>query len=465
MLRQSHFVRLLLAASCLCAVADSQTAGGDDFHVYRDGPRITLTAQRLRLLERERERRSPRWENFEAAVKSGQLFTGVPSLEPGIAGALYYRITKDEAIGRKAILSLMTLGPKATPNVTDELRQLAIVFDWCAPLLTKTETDELAAKLELELRQSAAETPTVASQNARVLAAIALADRLPDAGDSILRDVVEKWWRGKIVPEVAAGRPAIARQDMYLLFEMMHAIRDNTKVDLRESLVEYFKMLPLEYIVGHYPSPFPGSQNDVRVPVYAENREPDTVEAGWSRAAGLALVAYDTNAVNHQFVQGWLMNDRFQMRDALGATYEFLWANPYQPGLSYATLPLVFHDPQTGHVFARSSWDDDATWIGYFDGTLQLFQNSGVQTLRPGTPLPRPLRIGTAVITKAVEPSTAKLRLDSETLFVLGLTPNATYGVEVDDQELDFLKTDVGGTLVVKAPEGTDAGIRVWRVP
>ena len=94
-----------------------------------------------------------------------------------------------------------------------------------------------------------------------------------------------------------------------------------------------------------------------------------------SRAAGLAMVAYDTNALDSQLLQGWLMRDRFMMRGSLGAVYEFLWANPYQPGLNYDQVPLVFHEPYTGEVFARTSWDEDATWIGYFDGRLQLFQN------------------------------------------------------------------------------------------
>jgi len=44
-------------------------------------------------------------------------------------------------------------------------------------------------------------------------------------------------------------------------------------------------------------------------------------------------------------------------------------------GLSYFHVPLVFHDTFTGHIFARTSWDDDATWLGYFEGHLQLFKD------------------------------------------------------------------------------------------
>ena len=183
--------------------------------------------------------------------------------------------------------------------------------------------------------------------------------------------------------------------------------------------------------------------------MYLHDGNPDPADAAMSRAAGLAMVAYDTNALESQLLQGWLMRDRFVMRGSLGAVYEFLWANPYQPGLNYDHVPLVFHEPHTGEVFARTSWDEDATWIGYFDGRLQLFQNGtpsdpaagrGSQA-RPGRdrrPSPAPLRT-----------DAAKFRLENETLFVLGLAPRSEYAVEIDDQELEFLDTDAGGTLQV----------------
>jgi hypothetical protein len=278
----------------------------------------------------------------------------------------------------------------------------------------------------------------------------------------VLRDIAVNWWGARIAPELAQGHAAIPRNELYALFELMHAIRDNTRVDLREAVPEYFRNLPLDYLAGHYPPPFPGPENEYRVPIYVATRDPDPAELAISRAAGFAMVAYDTNALNHQYVQGFLLRDRFLMRGALGAPYEFLWANPYQPGLSYQTLPLVFHDASTGHVFARTTWDEDgAVWIGFFDGTLQLFRN-GVETLRPGAAIP-PVRVGPAVVAGSASPEAARLRMNAESLFILGLTPRAEYGVEIDDQELDYINADVGGTLVVKASEGVDAGVRVRR--
>ena len=73
------------------------------------------------------------------------------------------------------------------------------------------------------------------------------------------------------------------------------------------------------------------------------------------------------------------MQDRFLMRGALGILYEFMWANPYQPGLSYFQMPLVYHDADSGHVFARSSWDEDATeTLVRFD----LSEQGGITTVR-----------------------------------------------------------------------------------
>jgi hypothetical protein len=294
------------------------------------------------------------------------------------------------------------------------------------------------------------------------LAAVALADNLPDHGEAILRKLIQEWWRNGIVKRIQKGEPAIPREQIYALYEMMHVIRDNLKIDLRESASAYFKSLPVDHIAGHYPAPFEAPENEYRVPVYAREGEPDLTDAAMSRAAELAMVAYDSNALESQFLQGWLMQDRFLMRGALGSVYEFFWANPYQPGLSYFHIPLVFHDADTGHVFARTSWDEDATWIGYFDGHLQFFQDGHLQSMRPGAAT-RPVHVGDAVLMSAADPEAARFRADVEAIFLLNLTPRTHYDVEVDDEELSETDTDVGGTLVLSFPEGTDAGVRVRR--
>ena len=417
----------------------------EDYHVFSDGPRLLLTKQRLRLLQRERDRQSMRWEQLDALVSGG-----APMPEQGLAWALYYQVAKNQPAGRKAVE--WALDEKHT-----DTRELALIFDWCSPLMTKSQADRVAAKLEKSL---AVDSGEVSKQSARALAAIALADRLPDQGEAVLKKIIQGWWRGT----VAKNPSLIPREQVYALYEMMHAIRDNLKIELRESAPGYFKTLPTDHLVAHYPSPLEAAENEYRVPVYVRDGEPDIADAVFSRAAELAMVAYDNNAADSQYLQGWLMQDRFLMRGGLGVVYEFLWANPYQPGLSYFQMPLVFHDAASGHVFARSSWDEDATWIGFFDGHLQLFRKGQVETLKPGAEFPA-MHIGDAVLVKGRDPE-YQFRADGEALFVLGLSPRAAYDVEVDDREMSELETDAGGTLVVALPappEGStiDSGARL----
>jgi hypothetical protein len=429
-------VRFLLAFLYLASLGHAQDADEEDFHVFTDAPRLLLTKQRLRLLQREKDRQSMRWIQFDSLLSGG-----APMPEQGLAWALYYQVAKNPAAGRKAL-------EWAADEKHTDARQLALIFDWCSPLMSKPQSDRLAAKLEKSLAGGL--SGDIALQNGRALAAIALADRLPDQGEAVLRGIVQQWWGAGL----AKNPRAIPREQIYLLYEMMHAVRDNLKIDMRHFAFDYFKMMPTDHLVGHYPSPLEAPENEFRVPIYIRDGEPNLTDAVFSRAAELAMVAYDPNAADSQYLQGWLMQDRFLMRGALGIVYEFMWANPYQPGLSYFQMPLVFHDGASGHVFARSSWDEDATWIGFFDGHLQLFRDGHIESLRPGATI-APIHIGDAVLMSGRDPQ-FQFRADGEALFVLGLAPKTPYDVEIDNEELAEYTTDSGGTLVISLPPRTD---------
>jgi hypothetical protein len=438
------------------AQSATQNTSDEDFGVYTDAPRLLLTKARLRLLQRERERKSMRWEQFDALVAGGAAMP-----EPGFAWALYYRVaagTESAAvIGRKAVD--WALSDQAKADQDRDLRQLALVFDWCGPLMTAQQSERLAAKIQRAITTGPA--PVFAKQAAQVLAAIAIADALPDHGAAALKNIIDAW-KKDIAKKLEAGEPAIPRVQVYSLLEMLHAIRDNLKSDLREDAPKYFKALPTYHLVSHYPMTFSGPENEYRVPVYVRDGEPDLTDAAYSRAAELAMVAYDANEAENQFLQGWLMQDRFLMRGALGVPYEFLWANPYQPGLSYFHAPLLFHDGTTGNLFARTSWDEDAEWLGYFDGHMQVFRDGKIQSLKPGSTTP-PVHIGDAVVVTISDRDNPRFKVEGEAMFVLGLARHAVYDVEVDDQELWEAETDNGGTMVFSFPEGLEAGVRMRR--
>jgi hypothetical protein len=427
-----------------------QTGIDEDFHIYTDSPRLLLTHTRLRMLQRERERKSMRWEQFDSLMSGG-----APMPEPGFAWALDYQVARNQSAAKKAIDWALD----DAPGDKKDLRQLALVFDWCSAAMTDSQTDRLAKKIEQAM---AAPASDARGESARALAAIAIADRLEDHGEAVLKSVVVDWWRGRIARRLDAGEPAVPREQIYALYEMMHAIRDNLKIDLRESAPAYFKDLPVDHLTGHYPAAMQAGENEYRVPIYAREGEPSATDATLSRAAELAMVAYDANALNSQYLQGWLMQDRFLMRSGFGIVYEFLWANPYQPGLSYFQMPLIFHDGATGHVFARTSWDENATWVGYFDGHLQLFRDGQIESLRAGAKV-KPVRIAGALILSAENQEAAKFEANAEAVFVLNLAPHAVYDVEVDDEEMREVDTDAGGTLVLAFPENTDTGVRIHR--
>jgi len=424
-----------------------QPAADEGYRVYTESPRLLLGPQRLRLLKRERERKSMRWEHFETLMAGGARMP-----EPGLALGLYAIVTGSAPHSRRAIEWAMQ--PSATVQHT------AMIYDWLRPSLTPAQAKALESRLA-----RAASTPSdkLTGIRDRVYAAIALGDADAKLSEKVLREVVVDWWRGKLTPALAAGKPVVARTELYPFFEILHVIRDNLHLDLREDALDYFKRLPGNYLLGHYPAPFPAAENEYRIPAYPGPGDPDVSGAVFSRAAGLAMVAYDNNARDSQFLQGWLLMDHFLLRGALGVPYEFMWANPYQPGLSYFHFGLRHHDPRTGELLLRSSWEDDATWFGVVKGQFQLFTGGKITLMNPKLKQPV-IEIGPSRLILA--PERLQFRMQAEEAgmtYVLGLDPRTRYNVEVDDEEMYDADTDPGGTLTVPMTAGMNAGVRLLK--
>jgi hypothetical protein len=438
------------AFGCICVTLAAQTPD-EPVAVYTEHPRLFLRAQRIRLLKRERERASPRWQQFETLVVGG-----APMEERGFAWALYFQVAGKPEFGRKAIVWALT--PSA------DLRQQALVFDWCQDLLTEPERRDLTARLAKGIVETA--DPAIPAVRSRTLAAIALYDHAPEA-QGALDAIVHQWWERRMVPPLRGGQSVVARDDAYALWELLHAVRDNTNVDLRESVPRFFKDFPIEHLLGHYPGTYDAAENEYRIGVTIRTGEPDLQAAALSRAAELAMVALDVNAAESQVLQGWLMHDRFMLRGTYGAPYEFLWANPYQPGLSYYHVPLIYHNADFGKLFVRSSWDDDAEWFGYFDGVTQMFSKGhltplGAQMNAPNAP---PVSLTEATICFARRARKFRLTLDEEAaVFLLGLEPGHTYQVEIDDEEIFEAGTDRGGILELDVPRGKPVGVRIKEI-
>jgi hypothetical protein len=326
--------------------------------------------------------------------------------------------------------------------------------------MNQAQQKELADRLQKGMAETASDE-SVGAVRSRALAAVVLYDHVPQAPQRELERVVRTWWLGRMAPALKAGRSAVPREDAYALYELLHALRDNTNVDLREACPAFFKDFPIDHLMSYYPALYPAPENDYYIGAAGKPGDPDLRQAVLSRAAELAMVAYDTNAPESQVLQGWLTHDLFMMRGGFGIPYEFLWANPYQPGLSYYHVPLVYYNPEFGRLFVRSSWDDSAMWFGAFDGVMQFFQDGRVTVLNPQLNQ-APLALTEALVYFGHGTRKFQVTLDEEqAVFIVGLEPRHTYIVEVDDEEMFEAATDTGGILaLLDVPKGRPIGIR-----
>jgi hypothetical protein len=430
-------IACLLAQSAANANQDSDAP---TYKIYTEHPRLFLRTSRMRLLKRERERKSLRWEQFDTLFRANAPFP-----QPGFANALYFSVAGDRSAGRQAVTWALA-NKDISPN---GLYQVALVYDWCQEIVSETEKKKLEITLEKAMSSPGVSLDAV---RIRLAAAVALGS---EAG---VQKFFERDWKPRI-EALRAGKNVISREEVFPLYEILHLVQDNLQLDLREQYPKYFKDLPMVHLMSYYPAPFPAAESEYRIPATRNLKEPDLEQAALSRTAELEIVAFDSNSPESQVLQGWLMNDRFLMRGMFGITYEFLWANPYQPGLSYYHVPLVYHDELFGRLFVRSSWEDDATWAGFFDGQLQLFRDGAVTFLNPEISRePLDLEEATLFFGRDVH----KVQLPAKEVndaFIVGVDPNRNYRVEIDDEELWEVKSDPGGILYFPGLRG-NVGLR-----
>jgi hypothetical protein len=270
-----------------------------------------------------------------------------------------------------------------------------------------------------------------------------------------------------MAPKLAGSTTEIPRKDVYALMEILHVLRDNFRFDLRDAAPGYFKELPVFHILSYYPAPYPAPENEYRIPFFTSDGDPDLTLAAMSRAAELAMVAYDANLPENQFLQGWLIQDRFLLKGAFGIPYEFFWANPYQPGLSFHYMPNLFHDKRTGRLFVRANWDEDSSYFCFYEGQVQFFQEGkrrilrmrsntapvdvgGVRLLFGQTPMK--LTVDPAASPEDARPADEPRRDPKLYYFLVGLKPNAKFDLEIDDQELAETVSDAGGIVALEFP-------------
>jgi len=356
-------LRVLLLAVCL---APSSLLAQAEFRIYTDSPRIFLREDRLRRLQRDVERETSRWRGLaDRLAQPGSL-----SEEP-FALALAYQARGDQALGRKAVEWALAKAGAAWTEPND-LRQAAIVFDWCGNLLSEAEKSRLISSLA----RAAGDASHLAGTElgwvrAGLMTSIALGGEWEGSEEAIGR-FLNGQWRSDIAPALLEGKLVDDAEKLVTLLEIAIAWRDNLESDLWKDAPRAFQSLPPSRLLSYYKPAIDSPEGLVRPPTILPPSADPVRQAMFGRIAEMMLVAYDNSAPSAQFLQGWLRNDRFTLRGPYGAPYELLWLNRYLPGLSPNSAPPVAYDELRGRVFGRQGWDEGDLWIGYWDNRFHL---------------------------------------------------------------------------------------------
>lgn len=287
-------------------------------------PKLLLTTQLLRRLERDRTRQTVRWLNFENRVNS------VPdSPERGFELALYYAVTHDEKRGREAVAWALTQKYGS--------RQVALIIDWCRELISPEDKAELASRPIL-----VAVVGRVAENVTRDLLFSALVRH---------QDIEPQIAQWKEMLRYLQNGYSFDGNTIYAICEYLVAVRYSQHIDLRKEDANFFSGLPVEFLLSLKP---------------AQVKHPDWI----THIAALALIALDPNLESSQFLQGWALEDSQMIREGPGVAYELLWADPYLPGVGYENLDPWTYDTN-GRLFARRSWNSDACWISISSAGVQ----------------------------------------------------------------------------------------------
>ncbi len=281
--------------------------------VAAHSPKLLLSSQRLRRLQRDRDRQTVRWMNFEARVQSAP-----DSRERGFELALYSAITHDSASARQAVEWAI-----AHPC---QRRQVALVLDWLAASISAAERNQLLA----------ADCPATTGPEA---ARDALFLEIANGEDT--DELVEKTAKPLLADLQKEGWQDGAK--LYAALEYLYAVRSADRIDLREEAHQFFSVLPAALLLSLKPDQL--DHPDWRLHI-----------------AALALIDLDPNLNTSQYLQGWAIGDRQMIQQGDGVAYELLWADPYLPGVGYENLDPWFYDP-AGELYARSDWNRDACWI------------------------------------------------------------------------------------------------------
>ena len=444
-----------LACSLLAICA--QVLAQADFRVYQDHPRLFLEPDRLARLRKDVDRQSLRWRSLRDLVDSAAAFPEQPLVD-----ALRYQVEGDDEAGGRAVAWSDRLAADGISTAA-ELRLAALVYDWCRdrfePAARDSARDAIARAVGDLLPRASLDVGLV---RGAILASIALAGDW-EGSEPALGALLNAHWDREVRPALESGGLTDDGASLVAVLETSLAVRHNLEIDLLRPASQALAALVRTRLLSYYPADVRAAGGVAHRPsrVGADERAA-AAEAPLYRLAEMLLVAYESNLREFQFVQGWIRDDNYRLQSPLFAPYEFLWVNPYLPGLTARSAPLVAYDPVRGRLYGRRSWDRPTTWVGFADRRLEVLDEGGLSSASTLGGLP-PMYFPEAVLVPVEPPARIFLKWEppgqeppeNAWIFLLGLRPFETYGLKVGRREARLVEAGAGGVVVLRADPTT----------
>jgi hypothetical protein len=213
-----------------------------------------------------------------------------------------------------------------------EYRQSALVATWCEAAINANDRKAILAS-------PPPENPGKPFTSARDKLFLQIA-----RGEASKGSIRAQWAR--LLPLIQRD-PRVCLPEFYALFEFLDVADKSFRMDLRQDDGEIFGKIPSIFLLSL-------SSGQIEKPDWQ------------TRIAALMMVSLDPNLQGSSFVQSWAMEDPKTVHQGPGVAYEFLWANPYLPGLGFYNMQPWVYDESSGLLLARTSWDAGACRVAAF---------------------------------------------------------------------------------------------------
>ena len=443
---------------CALLACCGQASGQAEFRVYEEHPRIFLDPARLTRLSKEVDRESLRWRALRAHVDAGTVFPEQPLVD-----ALRFQVEGSAAAAERAVEWSRQLAEDGIATASD-LRLAALVYDWCHPRFgaaAKAAVRDAMAGAVSEVLPQASLDPGLL--RAAILASISLAGDWAGS-EAALSELLGTHWESEIRPSLERGGLSDDGADLIAILETSLTVRRNLDTDLLRPAAQALAALVRTRLLGYYPLDIETSEGLARRPSrFGTDEELASVQAPLYRIADMLLVAYESNLREFQFLQGLVHDDHYLLRSPMAVPYEFLWVNPYLPGLTPQSAPMLAHDRVRGRLYARLGWQRPSTWIGYAHGRLQVLAGDELSASEDFDSLP-PMFFPDAAVVPVVPPARVVLSWpggrggapETAAIYFIGLQEGETYSLRVGGRDARLVQAGKGGIFVLR----TDANSR-----